>query len=200
MNGEYGLIRPNAENLLPNRSVGLILETNTSDPDRGLSKSTSFAAGALFAFQAPAVGYGYQVRLSDRLSNSRDFADLRIINDGAGSYINFRRQDFLNGTITDSIAEPLTVPLGASFIALGLGQEVANSGVIRGYYAFTDTNGNLLGNVNSFGQTTIFNGETHTRFEFRAIAPVPEPESYAMLLAGLGLMGVIARRKKNRQS
>jgi hypothetical protein len=30
------------------------------------------------------------------------------------------------------------------------------------------------------------------------IAPVPEPESYAMLLAGLGLMGTIARRRKTK--
>jgi hypothetical protein len=29
------------------------------------------------------------------------------------------------------------------------------------------------------------------------ISPVPEPESYAMLLAGLGLMGTIALRRKN---
>jgi hypothetical protein len=28
-----------------------------------------------------------------------------------------------------------------------------------------------------------------------AVAPVPEPETYGMLLAGLGLMGVVARRK-----
>ena len=28
-------------------------------------------------------------------------------------------------------------------------------------------------------------------------APVPEPETYAMLLAGLGLMGTIARRRRN---
>ena len=28
-------------------------------------------------------------------------------------------------------------------------------------------------------------------------APVPEPETYAMLLAGLGLMGAVARRRKN---
>ena len=29
------------------------------------------------------------------------------------------------------------------------------------------------------------------------ISPVPEPESFAMLLAGLGLMGAIAARRKN---
>ena len=29
------------------------------------------------------------------------------------------------------------------------------------------------------------------------VTPVPEPESYAMFLAGLGIMGAIARRRKN---
>lgn len=29
-----------------------------------------------------------------------------------------------------------------------------------------------------------------------AVSPVPEPETYAMLLAGLGLMGAVARRRK----
>ncbi len=33
-----------------------------------------------------------------------------------------------------------------------------------------------------------------------ATAPVPEPETYAMLLAGLGLMGATARRRKQKQS
>jgi hypothetical protein len=31
-----------------------------------------------------------------------------------------------------------------------------------------------------------------------AVTPVPEPESYAMLLAGLGLMGAIARRRSRK--
>lgn len=30
------------------------------------------------------------------------------------------------------------------------------------------------------------------------VAPIPEPETYAMLLAGLGLMGFVARRRKQR--
>jgi hypothetical protein len=34
---------------------------------------------------------------------------------------------------------------------------------------------------------------------FSLAAPVPEPETFAMMLAGLGLMGVIARRRKAKQ-
>ena len=33
-----------------------------------------------------------------------------------------------------------------------------------------------------------------------AVTPVPEPESYAMLLAGLGLMGTIARRRSKSKA
>ena len=31
------------------------------------------------------------------------------------------------------------------------------------------------------------------------VTAVPEPESYAMIMAGLGLMGFIVRRRKNGQ-
>jgi hypothetical protein len=33
-----------------------------------------------------------------------------------------------------------------------------------------------------------------------SVAAVPEPESYAMLLAGLGLIGAAAKRRKTRQT
>lgn len=47
----------------------------------------------------------------------------------------------------------------------------------------------------------MFNGGTYvtsatTGFFAMAVAPIPEPETYAMLLAGLGLVGFIARRRK----
>ncbi len=34
---------------------------------------------------------------------------------------------------------------------------------------------------------------------FLMTAAVPEPETYAMMLMGLGLMGFVARRRKNQQ-
>ena len=33
-----------------------------------------------------------------------------------------------------------------------------------------------------------------------SIAPVPEPDAYAMLLAGLGLLGAVARRRKQESA
>ncbi len=37
-----------------------------------------------------------------------------------------------------------------------------------------------------------------TSLPLQAAPAVPEPETYAMLLAGLGLMGFVARRRKQR--
>lgn len=37
-------------------------------------------------------------------------------------------------------------------------------------------------------------------FDFGGAAPIPEPETYAMLLAGLGLLGFAARRRKLKEA
>ena len=46
--------------------------------------------------------------------------------------------------------------------------------------------------------TGISNGSSGAIFAGQ-IAPIPEPETYAMLLAGLGLMGAVVRRRSARK-
>ena len=59
---------------------------------------------------------------------------------------------------------------------------VTNNGLsLKAYYS--DANGNKTGSLISL-----------------PVSPVPEPETYAMLLAGLGLIGFISLRKKQRST
>lgn len=44
------------------------------------------------------------------------------------------------------------------------------------------------------------NGWSAARWTLTNVSAVPEPETYAMLLAGLGVMGTVARRRKAKQA
>ena len=56
-----------------------------------------------------------------------------------------------------------------------------------------------LSTIPGQGWQLPFNGNGFLSLQYTAITtPVPEPQTYAMLLAGLGLMGAISRRRKNR--
>ena len=48
--------------------------------------------------------------------------------------------------------------------------------------------------------TGISNGTAGAIYAGAVAAAVPEPETYAMLLAGLGLMGAVVRRRSNRKT
>lgn len=64
-----------------------------------------------------------------------------------------------------------------------------------GQYAFSHAEFSVNnGNNITIQATNIPSGFSDSTVAIRA--PVPEPESYAMLLAGLGLMGFMVRRKK----
>jgi probable HAF family extracellular repeat protein len=56
--------------------------------------------------------------------------------------------------------------------------------------------------INDVGQIvgTAVNSITgeYQAFLLTPTAPVPEPETYAMMLAGLGLLGLTARRRKQK--
>jgi hypothetical protein len=50
------------------------------------------------------------------------------------------------------------------------------------------------------GQSIFLPASSNLAFSLSSISPVPEPETYAMLLAGLGLIGAALKRHKAKQS
>ena len=57
--------------------------------------------------------------------------------------------------------------------------------------------------INDLGQivgTGILNGSGRAFLLSPVTAPVPEPETYAMMLCGLGLVGTIARRRQKEKA
>ena len=66
----------------------------------------------------------------------------------------------------------------------------ANTAVTNGYAS--------LGNVRVMN---LYKDAAYTKYaqdQLVMLAPVPEPETYAMLLAGLGVMGAVVRRRKQK--
>jgi len=62
------------------------------------------------------------------------------------------------------------------------------------YFNLFAGSGEVITRVEFLSNTNAFETDNHA---FLA-APVPEPETYAMMLAGLGLMGAIVRRRKRQ--
>ena len=83
---------------------------------------------------------------------------------------------------------------GVGFNPAVVGYAATNGAVFTGTYTFTAT---------ATGDTTlrflgVRNGFTH--LDNVSVTAVPEPETYAMMLAGLGAVGFMARRRKFKQS
>ncbi|MCC2682978.1 MAG: Na-Ca exchanger/integrin-beta4, partial [Nitrosospira multiformis] len=74
--------------------------------------------------------------------------------------------------------------VGDTFVVATFDERLANS-------TFTDVT------THGFGSGVNFNVVYHEHDVTLQVTAVPEPEQYALFLAGLGLMGVMARRRKN---
>lgn len=179
-------------------SVRVRLNTNVTDANRGLPLSRSFGVVTNLSLDAlPDRASQFGVRLSDSFSDASDMVELSLVQRASGYGILFRKQDFLHHTITDLGFAALAAPTGATGLLLGLVHPLAGSNLVGAVYGYADGNGELIGDLQAFTATaTAFNGELHTRAELRATAAVPEPTTWALMLAGVGaLAGARWRRR-----
>lgn len=74
---------------------------------------------------------------------------------------------------------------------------------LNSYFSITGTSVFALQqfvNVDSTLGGVTFNASSDVIFSSSDVTPVPEPEGYALMLSGLALLGVVARRKAAKQA
>lgn len=182
-----------------------ILNTNVdSGSGSGLkSGTTNFAVGGIFNLINPGNSVGsYGVRFTDAgAGNGNDIVSLSVHGqtDGTG-VIQFSSFDSTTGIRT--LLDQQALDINHEQIAVGLtyADPDGDPGVLPKavYAAFFYLDNDVASSAFLMQNgTTLFHGETFTRAAFFTAAtnPVPEPEAYAMMLAGLGLVGFAARRR-----
>jgi hypothetical protein len=87
--------------------------------------------------------------------------------------------------------------LASASITLGSGATMGCGGAFASTGAVT-MNNNAVSTGCEGGLTVAALGDVATALPFASLTPVPEPETYAMMLSGLGLLGFVGRRKKQK--
>lgn len=180
----------------------------------------------VFNFDNPGTaGGGYGVRFTDvGIGNSNDIVSLTVRGRTDGlAVVDFARYNLNTNVYT--LIDRQVLELHHDQIGLvlantdpddtGLDPDTANDNDPGVYAAFFYLDDGVLNSSKppfspegSFhvmdGSTTLYDGESFTRAAFFAAdmgavpVPVPEPATYAMLLAGLGLTGWVVRRQRRR--
>lgn len=135
---------------------------------------------------AVAIGYDYQIGVGDPLFKS---VTLPAIGDGLFDLYLFNGTDY-------SFAAVLTA--GEEYLFGGLGVDRFRVLGIETSAALDPTDPTAFVTALTFAGNGRFTG-TQTPLTFDSVAvPVPEPETYALMLAGLGVVGAVVR-KRSRQ-
>lgn len=159
--------------------LAAVLATSTLSANAAVSfkpgSSATISSGDISQYGSAAAGATFNDYLSFSLSAPGDFyADILGT---AGTKFKFTSFDLLSSTYTLLSLGDIT-PLGPRSSA-GINSYIAQAG---NYFL------HIKGT--SSGSNSIYNGS------ISLATPVPEPETYGMFLAGLGLMGFVASRRK----
>jgi len=115
----------------------------------------------------------------------------------------FRELSFIDDTnqvvAFESIESFLPFSAGSQ-IELMLSKAADTDEVLASWRFGTSSTFNPMDNINNdtAQPVTIYNGEAYTRARFQSTdtnVPIPVPSTYALMLAGLGVLTFVARRK-----
>jgi hypothetical protein len=185
------------------QSATLVSDTTTSTT-AGQKRNMDLTLSGLFSLTTLTGPYnsGYGIRFVDNLVNGPNHqqAALSVQYDAATGQNRvawvFADFDAHTNTTVDSVL--LSAPGGADEIQLSL-NHVKNTDDITAGYAFYQGGSPMVTGAGTFTTPIqMFQGETYVRSMFFAVETIPEPETYAMLLAGLGLMGWVGRRRMQK--
>ena len=151
----------------------------------------TFSSGSTTGFTINEIGSGHSTGISGGVYNDRTVLDTGYTDYNFGSMINAFGA---NWDLTPGGAgQGLQLYIGNFLIA----PQIANT-YKGGFFGVVSTTAFNLVSVHS--GSFAGRAETHSVDNLVFATAVPEPESYALMLAGLGLMGAIARRRKAKQA
>ena len=188
------------DRLLTRTTFGTDISTSTG---LGLKRNHSFTVAARFdlvPLPTPIDNYGVELHDAVGVGTTVELVQLlvRRANDPADTSLHLRFQkQTISGpgqgiqVLNDLVLAP---PSEANQIALLLRHATPDTDTITAEYRYANSGNPLSDLIPLAGATTMFNGETFVRGSF-AVSQVPEPGTYAMLLAGLVLLGWVARRR-----
>jgi hypothetical protein len=157
----------------------------------GTFSEETFSSGSTTGFSIEQIGSGHSTGISGGVYHDRTVLDT--------SYTNYHFNSLVNAFGANWDLTPGGAGQGLQLFAGGqlITPQIANT-YTGGFFGVVSTTAFNLVSVHSGSYSGV--AETHNVDNVVFASAVPEPESYALMLAGLGLMGAVARRRKAKQA